>query len=532
MSCVLINKVSFINFTVIECGNQDNLKTYYGANKLIHITARKRVLLRWCSKEQDIKSKRRRNQETYTNMAFSWSVQRQELSCPVCHDYYKDPVLLPCSHSFCNDCVESWWATTRTRHCPFCKTLLATNAPPTRNLVLKNLCEAFLLEMNSGVVCPQHTEKLKLYCLDHREPVCVVCRDSSDHKDHSFTPVDEAAETYRRSLRESLKPLTEKVKLYNKSKAQLEQVEQDIKDQVQDTEEKIRGIFRTLQAFLSKEEGQRIAVLRREQTRRINGVKSKIAALSEELSDMESTIETLEGGLKDDDTSFLLKVDALTEAVQRPLPGDPEQVTVSLIDVAKYVGNLSFTTWCKMKEIVSFTPIVLNPNTAHRELHLDDSLTSVSCGPKQPPSAVARSQLERLEQHRSVLGSQGFTSGIHSWEVETGDNQVWALGVMAQKAKSKGDLLSGLWMVRFCHGKYTAFCPSRPMLLLPLRGNLPRVRVHLDCDKGKLSLSDPLTNENIHTFTHKFKDKMFPYFNTWSDAPLKIRPFVVSVTTE
>ncbi|XP_040912619.1 nuclear factor 7, brain-like [Toxotes jaculatrix] len=458
-------------------------------------------------------------------MASSWCAPASELSCPVCQDIFKDPVLLPCSHSFCHACVLQCWKTKRVRECPVCKAVSRSNRPP-RNLVLKNLCEAFLLEVESGAFCRLHKEKLKLYCWDHWTPVCVVCRDSLQHRDHRFTPVDEAAWFYRNDLRERLSPLGDKVRLFSEMKMKWEITDEDIKNQAQDTEGKVREEFRVLQEFLLSEEEFRIAALRAEEEQRRKMITDKIAGLTREITALESTINTIEEVLREEDASFLLKANAAAREAQRPLPDDPQHSPGALIDAAKYLGNLSFSVWSKMMELVSYTPVILDPSTAHEELHLSEGLTSVRCGPKQ----LLASTPERMQQHHSVLGFEGFSWGSHNWDVEVGDSQVWALGVIAQDAQRMGNILSGLWMVRFCHGKFTAFCPSRPATVLPLKDRPQRVRVHLDWDNGKLSISNPDTNTLIHTFTDTFTNKLFPYINTWSETPLKILPLKLSVT--
>uniref|UniRef100_A0AAQ5Y339 RING-type domain-containing protein n=1 Tax=Amphiprion ocellaris TaxID=80972 RepID=A0AAQ5Y339_AMPOC len=69
----------------------------------------------------------------------------EDLCCPVCHDIFKDPVMLSCSHSVCKVCLQSWWTENPNRECPVCKRRhLKRQLPP--NLVLKNLCESFLLD--------------------------------------------------------------------------------------------------------------------------------------------------------------------------------------------------------------------------------------------------------------------------------------------------------------------------------------------------------------------------------------------------
>jgi len=43
-----------------------------------------------------------------------------ELSCPVCTDLFREPVLLSCGHSFCRQCVNDHWTSSRSRTCPVC----------------------------------------------------------------------------------------------------------------------------------------------------------------------------------------------------------------------------------------------------------------------------------------------------------------------------------------------------------------------------------------------------------------------------
>ncbi len=67
----------------------------------------------------------------------------------------------------------------------------SSTGEPLYNLLLKNLCESFTAESASGSekVCRLHNEKLKLFCLDDKQSVCVVCRDSEKHVNHRFSPI-------------------------------------------------------------------------------------------------------------------------------------------------------------------------------------------------------------------------------------------------------------------------------------------------------------------------------------------------------
>lgn len=60
--------------------------------------------------------------------------------------------------------------------------------------MLKNLCEFFL---NVEEVCDLHGEKLKLFCVEDKRSVCLVCRDSEKHNQHKFRTIGELLPAYK-----------------------------------------------------------------------------------------------------------------------------------------------------------------------------------------------------------------------------------------------------------------------------------------------------------------------------------------------
>ncbi len=146
--------------------------------------------------------------------------------------------------------------------------------------------------------------------------------------------------------------------------------------------------------------------------------------------------------------------------------------------------------------------MILDPNTAHPYLVVSDDLTSVR---KSENNQLIPDNPERFNGCPCVLGSEGFNSGKHCWDVEVKESSIWILGVTTASKQRKGRVFlnTDVWSVQY--GLFERFG-------FPVKQKLERVRVDLDYDRGTVSFSDPVTNTHLHTFTSTFTDTLFPFF--------------------
>lgn len=374
-------------------------------------------------------------------------------------------------------------------------------------------------------VCELHDEKLKLFCQDHQQPVCSICRDSRAHSNHRFTPVNEAAQDLRDELDGYLRLVQEKFRFFVQTNASYIDTEKHIHVQSQQTEKQIREEFRKLRKLLQEEEDARIAALKSEEEWRAWRLKEEIKHLEADIEALSEQIQATEKELRATDVLFLQNNTAAVERVLQSLVlDDPKPIPGALIDVPKHLGNLAYNVWNKMKQMVSFSPVILDPNTAHPDLIVSEDLTSVRRERKQD----LPENPERIQSYPAILATEGFDSKVHSWDVEVGDSPVWSLGVLAVPGQTSGSDLTKLLKISYCDGTYTAESGSNASVNLTVKKKLTKVRVSLDCDKKKLSFIEPDTRVNIHTFTVSYTERLVPYFNTVNNYPLKIAPLMVS----
>ncbi|XP_075940653.1 zinc-binding protein A33-like [Anarhichas minor] len=442
-------------------------------------------------------------------MAANASLSEKDYTCPVCCDIFKDPVVLLCGHSFCKHCLQEWWRQSGHQTCPVCKQMFVMTRP-TPNLSLRDLSEALRREKTqransrSTEICRLHGEKLKLFCQDDRQLICVICRDAQKHKKHNIVPIDEAVEAWKATLKLKMMHLKTKLGKFKAQKSKCDKIAGHIKLQAQQTERTIKEEFQKLYQFLQAEEAARMDAVRKEAKFKSGAMDIRIVNLTAEISSLTDKIKAIETKMKAEDISFMMNIKSTMERSQCNLP-DPETPSGALIDEAKHVGNLLFTVWKKMKDIIQYTPVTLDPNTGHPILIISEHMTRSTKSGKMQPLPENPERLRGLD----VLGSEGFSSGKHSWDVK-----VWGYWRVGVATRTKDPTSVEVWGIYKCVSPdlLRELYQKNDMKIVSKHSFPKKVSVQLDYDQGIISFFDLDRKTLVHTIKYTFTETVFPYF--------------------
>ncbi|XP_072115674.1 butyrophilin subfamily 1 member A1-like [Mobula birostris] len=172
------------------------------------------------------------------------------------------------------------------------------------------------------------------------------------------------------------------------------------------------------------------------------------------------------------------------------------------------------TTLREISDTIKRVSVTLDVETAHPLLEVSEDRKSVRrTGTRRDLPDTGK----RFTVGACVLGSEGFTSGRHYWEVEVTGNRLWYLGVAAESVERKRLFTlspeTGFWIIERINDEM--WVHTSPESRLPA-GSIPgRVGVYLSYQSGTVSFYNAETKSHLHTFTgNKFTGKLYPFFVT------------------
>ncbi|XP_067314275.1 tripartite motif-containing protein 16-like [Pseudorasbora parva] len=198
------------------------------------------------------------------------SVDQDELKCPLCLDLLKDPVTIPCGHSYCKTCITNCWdqkGKKRVYSCPQCRQTFSPRPTLGKKNILAKLfqkklkktklsadcyagfgdvecdvctgrkykaiksclvCQESFCQTHfdrhekyhsrklhkvidaigrlQDVICHKHNKELEMYCITDQQCICVRCEEI-DHKNHNTV----SAAAQRKEKQEELKQMQMKI---------------------------------------------------------------------------------------------------------------------------------------------------------------------------------------------------------------------------------------------------------------------------------------------------------------------------------
>uniref|UniRef100_A0A8C0GCE0 Uncharacterized protein n=1 Tax=Chelonoidis abingdonii TaxID=106734 RepID=A0A8C0GCE0_CHEAB len=394
-----------------------------------------------------------------------------EATCPMCLEYFKDPVTIDCGHNFCPACITQCWERPDTDvFCPQCReTVQQRNLRPNRWLanvveIVKQLSLQATKATGEERVCGEHQETLKLFCEEDQTSVCVVCHLSQDHRAHRVIPIKEAAQELI-----SLKVA------YHGYDASFSSVKPSLYGRCY---------------------------------HKIN-----------DLANLPFPSHPCPPGAPPFPYHPIALVPAPLLCPSLPPPSAPVTSPSPFLFQHQPVPSPA------PPALSPHLDVTLDPDTANPCLVLSEDRNRVRQGdtrqelPDNP---------ERFDRYSIVLGAEGFAGGRCYWEVEVGHKAGWDLGVCRGSLSRKGEFTynpgNGCSVMWLREGGYKALTFPQTPLLVSVRPS--QVGIFLDYEADKVSFYNVTDKSHLFTFTDTFSGTLRPYFypGATNAAPLIICP--------
>uniref|UniRef100_A0A2K5UN48 Tripartite motif-containing protein 26 n=1 Tax=Macaca fascicularis TaxID=9541 RepID=A0A2K5UN48_MACFA len=371
----------------------------------------------------------------------------EEVTCSICLDYLRDPVTIDCGHVFCRSCTTDVRPISGSRPvCPLCKKpFKKENIRPVWQLasLVENIERLkvdkgrqpgeMTREQQDAKLCERHREKLHYYCEDDGKLLCVMCRESREHRPHTAVLMEKAAQPHREKILNHLSTLRR-----DRDKIQGFQAkgEADILaalKKLQDQRQYIVAEFEQGHQFLREREEhllEQLAKLEQELTEGREKFKSRgvgeLARLALVISELEGKAQQPAAELMQDTRDFLNRYPRKKFWVGKPIARVVKKKTGEFSDklLSLQRGLREFQGKGKLLRDLEYktVSVTLDPQSASGYLQLSEDWKCVTYTSLYKSAYLHPQQ---FDCEPGVLGSKGFTWGKVYWEVEV-EREGWS----------------------------------------------------------------------------------------------------------
>nr|XP_055059367.1 tripartite motif-containing protein 16-like protein [Misgurnus anguillicaudatus] len=330
----------------------------------------------------------------------SISVAQDQFICSICLDLLKDPVTIPCGHSYCMSCITDCWDQKRDYSCPQCRQTFTTRPVLNKNVVFAQMVEMLkntrlqigrpspsyagpgdvecdvcterkhkavkscLVCLNSycqnhveqhekffkdkrhnltdatgrlqQMICPQHEKLLEIYCKTDQLCICYLCM-VGKHKNHNTIPAKEERTEKQKQLKETHRKYQQRILESQKKLQELRDAVETHKRSAQTAVDDTERIFTQLITSIERRRSEVTQLIRDQEKTAVSEAEGLLKRLEQEIDDLRRRDAELEQlSHTDDHIHFLQSFQSLSVP---PGSSDSLSITVSSLISFDDVGK-------------------------------------------------------------------------------------------------------------------------------------------------------------------------------------------------
>ncbi|XP_048011752.1 tripartite motif-containing protein 16-like [Megalobrama amblycephala] len=275
-------------------------------------------------------------------------ISQDEFMCSVCLDLLKDPVAIPCGHSYCKICITGCWDQEdqmRVYSCPQCRQTFSPRPALAKNTILAEMVEklkkiklpadcyagagdvqcdvctgrkhkAFkscLVCLNSycqnhleqhetffkgkrhnlteatgrlqEMICPKHDKILELFCRTDQKCICVLCI-IDEHKNHNTVSAAAQRTEKQHQLKETQRLFQQRIQQREKDLQQLREAVESHKRSAQTAVEDSERIFTELIRSIERSRSEATQRIRDQEKTAVSRAEGRLERLEQEINDL------------------------------------------------------------------------------------------------------------------------------------------------------------------------------------------------------------------------------------------------------